>query len=107
MLSAKSSWENIEERAGVLKTTTGNYDDFQEKIRIYDIGVSVGIGYIHYLKKKHRKRSRRRRRKSAVMQIDLKYDIGFLDLDQTGRNDELKLKNRVFTIGLSFTSVFD
>ena len=108
LVSAKSSWENIEEKAGVLTTTSDDYEDFQKNIRPYDIGVSVGFGYIHFFNKKRRKRrGRSRKRRTPVMQIDLKYDISFLNLDPTGRNDDLKLKNRVLTFGVSFTSVID
>jgi len=110
LLSAKSLWKNVEERAGVLQTTTGEYEDFQDDLLMYDVGVSIGLGYIHFFNKKRRgrkRRGRRGRRKTTVMQIDLKYDIGFMSLDKTGRNDNLKLKNRTLTFGVSFTSVLD
>lgn len=107
LLNAKSLWENVEDRGGVFITTNGNYEDFQKEVRPYDIGISVGFGYIHFFNKKRRRRGRRHRRKTPVMQLDLKYDIGFLNLDQTGRDNALKLKNRAFTFGVSFTSVID
>ncbi|MBN1252659.1 MAG: PorT family protein [Bacteroidales bacterium] len=108
LINSKSSWENTQEKGGIYTVTTGVDETFQDDLRFFDGGISIGLGYIHYLEKKYRKRAgRSRRRKSAIMQFDLKYDIGFFNLDATGRNDDFKLKNRVFTIGISFTSVLD
>ncbi len=101
LINARSLWKNIEERAGILKETNGEYKDFLQEIRPYDVGISIGCGFIHFLNK----RRRGRRRSSPVMQIDIKYDIGFLNLDQTGRNEALKLKNRVLSVGITLTSV--
>ena len=108
LVAAKSSWKNTEEKAGILTETKGEYADFSKSLRPYDVGISVGFGYIHFFNKNRRgRRNKRGRRKSPVMQIDVKYDLGFLNLDPTGRNDALKLKNRVLTVGISFTSVLD
>ena len=107
LLNARSYWENIEERAGVLNTTSGMYENFADSIRIYDVGISIGIGFINYLPKKRKRRGRKRRRKSAIMQIDARYDLGFFEIDATGRNESLNLKNRVFTLGISLSSIFD
>lgn len=107
LINGKSLWKNIEEKAGILTETNGEYKDFIQEVRPYDIGLSFGFGFVYFLNKNKRKRRRGRRRTSPVVQLDFKYDISFLNIDPTGRNDALKLKNRVLTVGVIFTSVVD
>ncbi|RLD81904.1 MAG: hypothetical protein DRJ10_05615 [Bacteroidetes bacterium] len=109
LVNAVEKWEKIENTSGAIKETKGLNLEFQESINPYDIGVSIGFGYIHYFQKNQRRRRKSfgRRRTTRVMQVDLKYNFGFVPLDPTGNNPEMDLKNRVFTIGLSINSIID
>jgi len=100
-------WEQSVSVAGEVTTTKDTNPDFKEAINQYDIGVSIGFGYIHYLSKNRARRHSRRKRTTNVFQIDLKYNFGLIPLDATGNNPDLNLKNRVFTIGISINSIYD
>jgi len=100
-------WEQSVSVAGEVTTTKDTNLDFKEAINQYDIGVSIGFGYIHYLPKNRARRHSHRKRTTNVLQIDLKYNFGLIPLDATGNNPDLNLKNRVFTIGISINSIYD
>ena len=107
-VSPVEKWELTENRAGVITTTSGTNQDFNNQIKLYDVGLSVGFGYIYYFDNRRRRHHYgRRRRTTPVMQVDLKYNFGFITLDKSGNNSDLNFKNRVFTIGLTFNSVLD
>lgn len=101
------NWEESVSVAGVTTTTKGTNLEFKNEINQYDVGVSIGFGYIHYLSKNRARRHSRRKRTTNVIQIDLKYNFGLIPLDKTGNNPDLNLKNRVFTIGVSINSIYD
>ena len=107
MANATERWEISENKSGVITNTKGSNLDFQKSINQYDLGLSIGFGYIHYFQNKRRRRSYRRRRITRVMQVNLKYNFGFIPLDPTGNNPDMHLKNKVFSIGLSFNSILD
>lgn len=100
-------WDQSVRVAGVTTTTKGTNPNFKDAINQYDLGVSIGFGYIHYLSKNRARRHSRRKRTTNVIQLDLKYNFGLIPLDATGNNSDLNLKNRVFTIGISFNSIYD
>jgi len=106
-INAMEKWEKSENKSGVVTETKGTNLDFQKSITQYDIGISIGFGYIHYFQHKRRRRSYHRRRTTRVMQVDLKYNIGLVSLDASGNNSDLDLKNRVFSIGVSINSIID
>lgn len=107
-INAMENWEISENKSGVITNTKGSNLDFQKSITPYDIGISIGFGYIHYFQQNRRRRSyRRRRRTTRIMQVDLKYNFGLVSLYTGGNNPDLDLKNRVFSIGLSINSIID
>ncbi len=106
-LTAVEKWKMTENTAGVITNTSGTNLEFPSQINMYDIGLSMGFGYIHYFDNHHRRRRFGRRRTTTVMQIDLKYNFGLITLDNTGTNSDLNFKNRVFTFGITFNSILD
>ncbi len=106
-VSAVEKWDMLENTAGVITNTSGTNLEFPNQINLYDIGLSMAFGYIHYFDNHHRRRRFGRRRTTTVMQIDLKYNFGLITLDNTGTNSNLNFKNRVFTFGITFNSILD
>ncbi len=106
-VSAVEKWEMNENTAGVITNTSGTNLEFPNQINLYDIGLSMAFGYIHYFDNRHRRRRFGRRRTTTVLQIDLKYNFGLITLDKTGNNSNLNFKNRVFTFGITINSILD
>jgi len=106
-VSPVEKWEKSVNLAGVITETSGTNLDFSDQINLYDLGLSVAFGYIHYFDNRRRRHRYRRRRTTTVMQVDFKYNFGFVTLDKTGTNSDLNFKNRVFTIGITINSVLD
>lgn len=105
-VNAVENWEKSESKYGVITNTKDINVDFPKSINMYDIGISIGFGYIHYFTQK-RRRSNSRRRVSKVLQVNLRYDLGFVPLDLTGTNSDLDIRNRMFSIGLSLNTILD
>ncbi|MFN8258339.1 MAG: porin family protein [Bacteroidales bacterium] len=106
LIGAESTWKNTKTEPGKDPVvTSGTYENYKEEISKYDIGISVGFGFIHYFDPTIYRNKRHRNRRTPVMQVDFKYNIGLTTIDATGNNSELSLKNQVFTIGISITSV--
>jgi hypothetical protein len=106
LISAESKWNNIESKSNVVvEETSGTYDKFKENASKYDLGLSFGFGFVHYFDPTIYRNKRHRNKRTPVMQVDFKYNMGFTTIDATGNIPEMALKNHVFTIGLSFTSV--
>ncbi|MEN8121974.1 MAG: porin family protein [Bacteroidota bacterium] len=103
LANAQEKWETTENTSGVITEKNGTNLEFQESLTPYDIGISIGFGYIHYFQNRRRRRSFRKRRTTRVMQVDLKYNLGLVSLN----NPELDMKNRVFSIGLSINQIID
>lgn len=107
LANAQEQWEKTENASGVITETKGSNIEFQESVTPYDIGISIGFGYIHYFQNKRRRRNYRSRRTTRIMQVDLQYNLGLVSLDPSGNNPDLDVKNRVFSIGLSINSIID
>ena len=107
LANATEKWEKSETTSGIITDTKGSTIDFQKSLNPYDVGLSIGFGYIHYLQNKRRRKGMGRRRVTRVMQVDLKYNYGFVPLGDTETNPDFNYKNRVFTIGLSINSIID
>lgn len=107
-LNTVEKWKMIENTAGIITNTSGTNSEFPNQIKLYDLGLSMGFGYIHYFdNRRHRRTRYRRRRTTTVLQVDLKYNFGLITLDKTGTNSDLNFKNRVFTIGITINSILD
>lgn len=107
LANGRELWEKTENASGLITNTTGSNLDFQESISPYDIGLSIGFGYIHYFDNRRRRRSYSSRRTTRVLQFDLQYNLGMISLDLSGNNPDLDVRNRVFSIGVSINSIVD
>ncbi|RLD68754.1 MAG: hypothetical protein DRI95_02030 [Bacteroidetes bacterium] len=107
LANAQELWEKTENASGLITNTKGSNLDFKESITPYDIGLSIGFGYIYYFDNRRRRRGYRSRRTTRIMQVDLQYNLGLVSLDQSGNNPDLDVKNRVFSIGVSINSILD
>jgi hypothetical protein len=107
LIHAKSKWRNEQSQAfTVINVTEGFDEQFVGKLNPFDVGLSLGCGYIHFFQPgRKRYRNLGRKRSSPVLTIDARYNIGFLTIDATGDNPDMKLRNRIFTLGLTLTSV--
>ncbi|RLD76793.1 MAG: hypothetical protein DRJ10_12995, partial [Bacteroidetes bacterium] len=65
-INAIEKWHKTVSTSGVVEETNDTNPEFQSSITPFDIGVSIGFGYIHYLSNKKRRRSYRRRRTTSV-----------------------------------------
>gem|GEM_PF-5274113 len=106
LVSSSSKWENSESVPGKETiVTSGTYEDFELNTSKYDLGLSFGFGFVHYFDPTIYRNKRHRNKRTPVMQVDFRYNMGFTTIDATGTIPEMALKNHVFTIGISFTSV--
>ena len=109
LASGVEKWDRTENALGEITNTSGINSDFGSTISPYDVGLSIGFGHIHYFPKSRRRRRKSfgKRRTSRVLQVDFKYNFGFVPLNNTGNDPNLNLRNRVFSVGLSINSVID
>jgi hypothetical protein len=107
LVNVKSRWKNVEEQSyKVISEDSGIDEDFAQNARPFDIGLSLGCGYIHFFEPGPRRyKGRGRKKLTPVIQIDFRYNIGFTSLDLSGNNPDMNFRSRTFTIGLSITSV--
>ncbi len=104
LLNAQSKLKIQETKLGVVQDPYEDIDnDFEKNANPYDYGVSFGIGFIKNLKSKSFKR-RGGRRVLPTMKVDIKYDVGIAQIS-TEKKPEMRLTNRVFMIGITFSTV--
>ncbi len=104
LLNAQSKLTIIKAEKGVELAPVDSEDpDFKSRAKAFDYGISFGFGFVKNLKSKQFKR-RGGRRVLPTVKLDFKYNIGMAQLAaQKGTN--LNLKNRVFMVGITFSSV--
>lgn len=108
LLSAEQKWKKEETSANVfVKDTTGYNLDFANNVSKYDVGLSFGFGFIHFFDPVRGRNRRHRSKRTPIMQVDFKYNMGFIKLDQSGTIPDMSLRNNTFTLGLTFTSIND
>jgi len=105
-ISAKSKRRKEEIRSfQLVGEPKEDYDvKYQENVRPYDLGLSFGIGYINFFQPKVR-HYRGRRKLTPVVQIDFRYNMGFLKVGIDNTYPNMDIRNQTFTLGVSITSV--
>jgi hypothetical protein len=107
LISAKSKINLKKTRSFKNIGDTTYYDgSFQQNVNPYDIGISIGAGYIHFFEPGIRRhRGRGRSKLSPILQVDFRYNVGLIKIGASADIPELKLMNQCLTIGLTLTSV--
>ncbi len=106
LLNVKSDYTEVTETAGSAGTgISGTNEDFIANANTYDYGLSFGFGFINYLNQGRRIKRRRGKRVIPVIIVDFKYNIGLTSIDAAGNTPDMNFKNRVFTIGITISSV--
>jgi len=105
-ISAKSKWRKEETRSfQLIGEPKEGYDiNYQENVQPYDLGLSFGFGYIGFFQPKAR-HYRGRRKLTPVVQIDFRYNMGFLKVGVDKTYPNMDVRNQTFTLGVSVTSV--
>ena len=109
LLNAESRWANIETKGPtqIKPDYSGNDKKFEENVSKFDYGLSFGFGFIHFFDPNIYRNKRHRNKRTPVLQVDFKYNLGLKSIDDSGKIDYMALKNHVFTVGLSITSVYN
>jgi hypothetical protein len=107
LINAKSKQNLVRTRSYQTIKDTIYYDEvFVGNVKPLDFGISIGAGYIHFFEPGPRRyRGRGRNKLTPVLQVDFRYNFGFLIIDASGDNTEMRMRNQCFTIGLTLTSV--
>ncbi len=104
LLNAQSKITTTETKFGEIQEPIKSVDEeFAKNANPYDYGVSFGFGFIKQFKSK-RFRRRGGRRVLPTLKIDFKYNIGIAQIS-TEKKPDIKLRNRVFMVGITFSSV--
>ncbi len=104
LINVKSKLTTTETKLGEVQEPVKSTDEeFAKNANPYDYGVSFGFGFIKQLKSK-RFRRRGGRRVLPTLKIDFKYNVGIAQIS-TEKKPSMKLKNRVFMVGITFSSV--
>jgi hypothetical protein len=79
---------------------------FVQNISKYDLGLSFGIGYVYYFQPgPGMHRGRGRSKLTPVILIDFRYNIGLLKIGTSKDLPNMNLRNQVFTLGITLSSV--
>jgi hypothetical protein len=107
-INAKSKWKSVETRSfAQISDPKEDFDlIYQDNVRPYDLGLSFGIGYVHFFQPGVRRHIGRGRKKlKPVVQIDFRYNMGFLKIGVDPDVPNMNLRNQTFTLGVTITSV--
>lgn len=107
LINVSSTWKNQEmQGTQLIEETEGTDGSFEQNTTPYDLGLSFGFGFIHFFEPGPGYYRRRGRKKtSPVLQVDFRYNMGFVSIDASGVDPSMNWRNRTFTIGLSISSV--
>lgn len=104
LINVQSKLSTVETKMGVVSDPISSKDkSFVENANPYDYGASFGFGFIKHLKSK-RFRRKGGRRVLPILKVDFKYNVGIAEIS-TEKTPAMRLKNRVFMVGVTFSSV--